>query len=197
MCCCLTHVPLHYYTLGTGGPFEDLVTKVDILCNCIYLTDAIKTPFVTKAMFERTDRRLTVISDVSCDPDGANNPVPVYTHSTSFDVPVHRVYAGDTKRNLKPVDVSSIDHLPSMVPYEASQEFAAKVLPILLKFPDTVNEINLRVCASHYTANMVRGYFSSIRSKFALAFVAPGPHGRYSTCVSMHFTWATSWLRVC
>ncbi len=35
-----------------------------------------------------------------------------------------------------PLDVISIDHLPTLLPREASEQFSADLLPSLLEFPD-------------------------------------------------------------
>lgn len=74
-------------------------------------------------------RRLRVICDVSCDPNSEANPVPVYSEYSTFEkptVPVNGV-SGDGP----PLTVVSIDHLPSLVAREASEEFGALFLPSL------------------------------------------------------------------
>ncbi|WBU63881.1 saccharopine dehydrogenase [Paracoccus aerodenitrificans] len=70
-------------------------------------------------------RVLRVIGDVACDPGSEFNPVRVYDRVTSWQDPVIRV-ASDP-----PLDVMAIDNLPSMLPLEASQDFAAQLLPLL------------------------------------------------------------------
>ncbi|MEC8575516.1 MAG: saccharopine dehydrogenase, partial [Pseudomonadota bacterium] len=70
------------------------------------------------------------IGDVACDPDSDYNPVPVYDRATSWDAPALRV--ADT-----PVlDVMAIDNLPSMLPVESSEDYAAQLLPSLLALGD-------------------------------------------------------------
>ena len=83
-------------------------------------------PFWTMATLSDVKRRLAVISDVSCDP-GENNPIPVYTTPTTFTDPTLRVIASP------PLDLTAIDHLPSMLPVEASTDFGEQLLPYLLE----------------------------------------------------------------
>jgi saccharopine dehydrogenase (NAD+, L-lysine-forming) len=75
-------------------------------------------------------RALTVIGDVACDPDSDYNPVPVYDRATTWDAPVLRVH------DAPPMDVMAIDNLPSMLPVESSQDYAAQLLPSLLTLTD-------------------------------------------------------------
>eukprot|EP01059_Diplonema_ambulator_P010515 TRINITY_DN2053_c0_g3_i1.p1 TRINITY_DN2053_c0_g3~~TRINITY_DN2053_c0_g3_i1.p1 ORF type:complete len:428 (+),score=138.45 TRINITY_DN2053_c0_g3_i1:51-1334(+) len=169
-----------------GGPFKEILEH-DIFVNCIYLDPTAKTPpFLTSEMLEE-ERQLSVMVDVSCDPNNPANPVPVYKACTTFSVPVNRVksfgvppegtevectkdlgmegfgkcakkgdkgkitgtdvtmpsgavfsyspvsFSTSAKVSL-PFDVIAIDHLPSLVPCEASNEFSAGLLPLLLDF---------------------------------------------------------------
>jgi saccharopine dehydrogenase (NAD+, L-lysine-forming) len=114
-----------------GGPFEEILDH-DIFINCIYLMKPIP-PFLTKQMLEEsTTRKLSVVVDVSCDASNPHNPVPIYQGCTTFLEPTQRVVGGTL-----PVDVITIDHLPSLVPYESSKEFAEQLFPHLLKFNQT------------------------------------------------------------
>lgn len=62
---------------------------VDIFINCIYLTEKIPY-FLTPSFINNagTNRRLSVIVDVSCDTTNPNNPIPVYGSLSSFTKPV-------------------------------------------------------------------------------------------------------------
>jgi len=106
-----------------GGPFPQ-IAEVDIFVNCIYLSSPIP-PFVTRDMLDKP-RKLSVIVDVSCDTSNPHNPVPVYSENTTFDKPTIRII-----ENPNPVDVISIDHLPSLVPLESSREFSRFITPHL------------------------------------------------------------------
>ncbi|WP_101068364.1 saccharopine dehydrogenase [Roseovarius salinarum] len=105
-----------------GGPFPEILDH-ELFINCILARPG--TPvFVPETALTR-DRRLTVIGDVACDPDSDYNPVPVYDTATTWEAPVTRV-ADDP-----PLDVMAIDNLPSLLPVESSQDFAAQLLPSL------------------------------------------------------------------
>jgi len=113
-----------------GGPFKDLLSH-DVFVNCIYLSTKIP-PFVTKELLQSPERRLSVIVDVSCDVTNPNNPLPIYDTITTFLNPTVRIIDGKI-----PVDVVSIDHLPSLVPYESSTEFGDALIDHLLQYPDS------------------------------------------------------------
>ncbi|XP_067055325.1 uncharacterized protein [Acropora muricata] len=113
-----------------GGPFKEIL-KYDILANCILLTENIP-PFVTKDMLELEERKLGVVVDVSCDPNNPFNPLPFYDSATTFDKPCERVKLNSNR----PVDVSAIDHLPSVLPCNSSERFANKMTPYLLSLPE-------------------------------------------------------------
>ncbi|KAJ3018011.1 Saccharopine dehydrogenase [Thoreauomyces humboldtii] len=109
-----------------GGPFPEIV-QADVFVNCIYLVDPIP-PFLTMDTLETTKgRRLTVLVDVSCDTTNPNNPIPLYDQSTTFHEPTIRVDVPGGQ----PLDVITIDHLPSLVPREASEMFCDHLLPSL------------------------------------------------------------------
>ena len=105
-----------------GGPFPEILAH-DIFLNCIFARPG--TPvFVPRAALDQP-RKLTVIGDVACDPDSDYNPVPIYDAATDWSAPAVRVHAAP------PMDVMAIDNLPSLLPVESSQDFAALLLPSL------------------------------------------------------------------
>lgn len=109
-----------------GGPFKEAL-DVDIFVNCIYLTQKI-APFLTVDQInEASDRKLKVIVDVSADFTNPNNPVPVVDRDSTFKDPVYTAN-GITGQ---PIDVVAIDHLPTLLPREASEAFSADLLPSL------------------------------------------------------------------
>ena len=108
---------------ANGGPFPEILDH-PIFVNCVLAGPNIPV-FVPKSALAAS-RKLSVIADVSCDPNSDYNPVPVYDRSTTFDNPVLRV-ADQPK-----LDVTAIDNLPSMLPVEASEDYAAQLLPSLL-----------------------------------------------------------------
>ncbi|CAB4432190.1 unnamed protein product [Rhizophagus irregularis] len=109
-----------------GGPFKEIL-ECDIFVNCIYLNQKIP-PFLTKEMLDE-GRQLSIIVDVSCDTTNPNNPIPVYNVNTTFDKPTVSIETA----NPHPIEVISIDHLPTLLPREASDYFAKDLLPTLLE----------------------------------------------------------------
>jgi len=88
-------------------------------------------PFITEEILQK-NKNLSIVVDVSCDTSNPNNPVPIYKETTSFVKPCLRITSGENS-----VDVVAIDHLPSLVPYESSKEFADALIEHLLQFPTT------------------------------------------------------------
>lgn len=105
-----------------GGPFPEALGR-DILLNCVLLSGP-TAPFLTRDMLDRP-RRLSVISDVSCDPTSPHNPLPVYDAVTTMAEPARRL------RAAPPLDLTAIDHLPSLLPRESSADFSGQLLPHL------------------------------------------------------------------
>jgi saccharopine dehydrogenase (NAD+, L-lysine-forming) len=92
--------------------------------------------FVDFKSLDTPDRKLSVVCDVSADTTNPNNPIPIYTVATTFNeptVPVEQV-KGEPK-----LSVISIDHLPSLLPREASEAFSKDLLPSLLQLKDWRN----------------------------------------------------------
>ncbi|MCP5086808.1 MAG: saccharopine dehydrogenase [Rhodobacteraceae bacterium] len=111
-----------------GGPFPEILEHT-IFVNCILAQPGVPV-FVPKSALSAA-RRLSVVADVACDPNSNYNPVPIYNRSTTFADPVIRVAKGDP-----PLDVMAIDNLPSMLPVESSEDYAAQLLPSLLTLGD-------------------------------------------------------------
>ena len=110
-----------------GGPFREILEH-DIFLNCVLVQSAIP-PFVTRQLLDKA-RRLSVVVDISCDPYGSYNPIPVYNDCTTFAQPATRL------RDKPVLDLIAIDHLPSMLPKESSEDFSAQLLGALLELPD-------------------------------------------------------------
>jgi saccharopine dehydrogenase (NAD+, L-lysine-forming) len=109
------------------------IIEHDVFINCVYLREPIR-PMINQALLA-DNHRLRIISDVSCDPNNPNNPIAVYDATTSLEVPFRQA----TGSEHLPVQVQAIDHLPTLLPREASQEFAAALLPHLLEFLTTAS----------------------------------------------------------
>ncbi len=113
-----------------GGPFPQIL-DFDILINCVFVQSAIPPFLISDMLRDTADRRLSVICDVSCDPYGEYNPLPIYNQCTTFENPVLRIMNGKN-----PIDLISIDHLPSMLPVESSEDFCEQLMPHLLQLDD-------------------------------------------------------------
>ncbi len=108
---------------ANGGPFPEILEH-DIFINCILARPG--TPQFVPLSAKETPRKLTAIGDVACDSDSDYNPIPVYSEATTWEAPAVRVH------DTPPLDVMAIDNLPSMLPLESSEDFAAQLLPSLL-----------------------------------------------------------------
>lgn len=107
-----------------GGPFPEILDH-EMFVNCILASPGV--PVFVPDDYVHTDRALTTIADVSCDPGSDYNPIPIYNRSTTFNDPVVRVTDGPP-----PLDIMAIDNLPSMLPVESSEYFAGQLLPFLM-----------------------------------------------------------------
>lgn len=110
------------------GPFVEIL-EYNIFVNCILLNEKIP-PFLTKEMLDTDERSLSIVVDISCDPNSPNNPLPFYDACTSFKQPSVRV---SLPKSSKPLDVVAIDHFPSLLPRESSTRFANDSTLHLLK----------------------------------------------------------------
>ncbi len=118
----------------SGGPFPE-VLQHDILLNCILARPG--CPVFVPASAKTSPRKLTVIGDIACDPASDFSPIKVYTQVTDWQEPALRVHAAP------PLDVTAIDNLPSLLPLESSENYAAQLLPSLL----TLGNLNSGVWA--------------------------------------------------
>ncbi|MFW8635960.1 saccharopine dehydrogenase [Cribrihabitans pelagius] len=110
-----------------GGPFPEILEH-GLFLNCIFARPG--TPVFVPRETLAMPRALSVIGDVACDPDSDYNPVPVYDRATTWEHPALRVADNPV------LDVMAIDNLPSMLPVESSEDYAAQLLPSLLTLTD-------------------------------------------------------------
>ncbi|WP_417458946.1 saccharopine dehydrogenase [Kordiimonas sp.] len=103
---------------------REAILNHDILINCAYVTGHIP-PFLAPHHI-KADSRLKVISDVSCDPFSDYNPLPLYSAPTCWKTPAITAKSVEGR-----VDLIAVDNLPSLLPMEASIEFATMMLPYL------------------------------------------------------------------
>jgi saccharopine dehydrogenase (NAD+, L-lysine-forming) len=111
-----------------GGPFVE-INQVDIFVNCVLINRDLP-PFTTDELLDDEQRKLSVIVDVSCDPYGSYNPLPIYQQCTTFKTPCLQI---KDKNNL---ELIAIDHLPSLLPKESSEDYCQQLLVHLLTLSD-------------------------------------------------------------
>lgn len=126
-----------------GGPFPQVLSHT-IFLNCILAMDGVPV-FVPEAA-KTAPRALRVIGDIACDPGSAFSPIKVYDRITTWSDPTLR--AADTP----PLDVMAIDNLPSLLPLESSEDFAAQLLPHLLALPQIDQGVWARANATYRAA---------------------------------------------
>jgi saccharopine dehydrogenase (NAD+, L-lysine-forming) len=112
---------------ASGGPFPE-VLEHEIFLNCILARPG--CPVFVPASAKTDARKLTVIGDIACDPTSDFSPIKVYDRATDWDAPALRVH------DAPPLDVTAIDNLPSLLPVESSEDYAAQLLPSLLTLTD-------------------------------------------------------------
>ena len=109
---------------ASGGPFPEVLHH-EIFLNCILARPGCPV-FVPASAKTDPARKLTVIGDIACDPTSDFSPVKVYDRATEWDAPALRVAENPV------LDVTAIDNLPSLMPVESSEDYAAQLLPSLM-----------------------------------------------------------------
>ena len=110
-----------------GGPFPEVLEHT-VFLNCILAGPG--CPVFVPADTGGRPRALRVIGDIACDPTSDFSPIKVYDRVTDWAAPALRVH------EAPPLDVTAIDNLPSLLPVEASEDYAAQILPALLALDD-------------------------------------------------------------
>ena len=115
-----------------GEPFPEILEH-ELFLNCILAKPG--APIFIRNEHLNTNRKLSIIGDISCDPDSSFNPIPIYKSPTNWVAPVVRVNASQT------LDVMAIDNLPSLLPYESSVDFSKQLLPLLFDLNEPENSV--------------------------------------------------------
>jgi len=110
------------------GQFEQYIPHLSILMNCMYWDDRyprIVTKDYLEGLFSNGQPKLTVIGDVTCDPDGS---IEITHKGTEIEDPVF-VYNPETREPTmgfegKGILVMAVDILPSELPRESSRAFS-------------------------------------------------------------------------
>jgi saccharopine dehydrogenase (NAD+, L-lysine-forming) len=103
----------------------------DILVNAVF-TSRLVAPFMSQADLPDPARRLSLVSDITCDVTSDCNALPIYDSTTTWQQPVRRLQASS-----RPLDIIAIDNLPSLLPAEASVDFSAQLVPLLMALDGT------------------------------------------------------------
>ena len=109
---------------ASAKPISEIIGH-DIFINAVYLREKIP-PMIDHGLLSQ-NKRLSIISDVSCDPNSDNNPIRVYDRITTLTSPFIKV-----SRSGNDVYLQAIDHLPTVLPKESSEEFGRDLYPHLL-----------------------------------------------------------------
>jgi saccharopine dehydrogenase (NAD+, L-lysine-forming) len=107
---------------STAKSFQE-VLEHDVFLNCILARPG--CPVFVPADAVTVPRALRVIGDIACDPTSDFSPIKVYDRVTDWQAPALRVH------DAPPLDVMAIDNLPSLLPVEASEDYATQLLPVL------------------------------------------------------------------
>lgn len=121
----------------------------DILVNCVLLSGRL-APFLMPTDL-KGGTRLSVVSDVSCDPTSPGNPLPFYAEPTTWEAPFMTIQGV-----ARAFDLIAIDNLPSLLPRESSEDFAAQLLPHLLTLADQATDPVWRAARRAYDAALQR-----------------------------------------
>ena len=127
----------NYYQHPEGyvSAFEKYIPHISCLMNCMYWDDRyprIVTKSYLKELYKDGNPKLTVIGDVTCDPDGS---IECTHKGTEIEDPVF-VYDPSTGKPESGFDgngvlVMAVDILPSELPKEASEAFSNALNPYL------------------------------------------------------------------
>ncbi len=112
-----------YQETKIGGPFEKILEH-DIMINAALILNKIP-PFIDDQLLRQSESILKIIADVSCDPNSDLNPIPIYNESTTWEKPFLPL------NYPHPVEVLSVDNLPSTLPLESSIDFSDQLYPWL------------------------------------------------------------------
>uniref|UniRef100_A0A6C0DP88 Saccharopine dehydrogenase [NAD(+), L-lysine-forming] n=1 Tax=viral metagenome TaxID=1070528 RepID=A0A6C0DP88_9ZZZZ len=95
------------------------IEDYDIVFNCIHLTNEIPKWFTKETKFTKK----IVIIDISCDYSSKYNPIDIYNKPTTWEEPVYKY--------SEFVDIIAIENLPSLLPFESSNDFSDNLVHLL------------------------------------------------------------------
>uniref|UniRef100_A0A6C0KP99 Alanine dehydrogenase/pyridine nucleotide transhydrogenase N-terminal domain-containing protein n=1 Tax=viral metagenome TaxID=1070528 RepID=A0A6C0KP99_9ZZZZ len=109
------------FTQLTRESHTDSFKNFDIFYNCILLDESYQGIWFSEKT--RFNKPITIV-DVSCDSSKPNNPIKLYTKSTTWESPVYKY------NDL--VSIIAIDNMPSLLPKESSYSFSKSLTQELL-----------------------------------------------------------------
>ena len=112
-----------------GGPFVELLEQ-DLLIHAVS-NSKIMAPFLDQQSFQGSNPKLSMVVDVTCDLGNPTHLLPFIDRPTDLLSPVAIKMIGSTS-----VDYIAIDHLPTLLPRESSEDFSNHLFPFLLGFLD-------------------------------------------------------------
>ena len=129
---------LHFYNFPTEytGTFDRFIPCTDILIGAAYWDPSAPVLF-TREDVKRSDFRISVIADITCDIDGS---IPTTRKASTIDDPFYDYdpLSGDLREPFSHPDhitVMAVDNLPCELPRDASLDFGKnlieKVIPCL------------------------------------------------------------------
>ena len=128
--CDVLGVPITRWDMAetaSGGPFPEVLDH-ELFLNCILARPGCAVFVPASATV--APRVLRVIGDIACDPGSDFSPIKVYDEVTTWAKPARRVHSDP------PLDVVAIDNLPSLLPVESSEDYAAQLLSSLCQLTD-------------------------------------------------------------
>jgi saccharopine dehydrogenase (NAD+, L-lysine-forming) len=108
--------------------------EYDIIFNCILLDEKYDIIWFDRNTIFTKD---IIIIDISCDYCKINNPIKLYDCATSWKEPIFKY------NNF--VDIIAIENLPSLLPFESSNDFSKKCTELLLHYGNDVWKNNLDI----------------------------------------------------
>jgi alanine dehydrogenase len=121
------------------------ILNYDILIHAIRLIpDELIQPFLTEDDIDSRDRKLRLITDLSCDLGHPMNPLPIYSQYGTKEKPIQRLR--NSSWYVPPLDLISVPYLPSFDPIRSSTEFSSELIWYLseckwLPYTQTKNEM--------------------------------------------------------
>lgn len=108
--------------------FAPYYKTADVMVNAVFWKEGIER-FFTHEEMKRSDFKIKVISDITCDIPG---PLPCTLRSTTIEQPFYG-YNVLLEKEISPfsqgsIDIQSVGNLPCELPIDASQEFGEQLL---------------------------------------------------------------------